>query len=60
MTIRLELSHDLIKKMATNLHNFKLVYRSVYKLTRNILILRDEEDGHHEREPNDQGEDFMI
>ena len=58
--MRLGLSHDLIKKMATNLHNFKLVYRSVYKSTHDILILRDEEDSRHKRESNDQEEDFMI
>jgi len=35
--MRLGLPHGLVKKMAADLHNFKLVYRSVYKLARDIL-----------------------
>jgi len=46
--------------MTTNLHNFKLVYRNVYKSTRNILILRDKEGDRHEKRSNDQEEDFII
>jgi len=50
--IRLGLSHGLLKKMATNLHNFKLVYRSVYKPARDILTLRGGGGDRHEEGPD--------
>jgi hypothetical protein len=45
--MRLGLPHGLIKKMATDLHSFKLVYRSVYKPARDILTLRGGGGGRH-------------
>jgi len=46
--------------MATDLYNFKLVYRNVYKPARDILTLRDREGGCHGEKPENQEEGFII
>lgn len=57
--IRLGLPHGLLKKMATDLHDFKLVYRSVYKPARDILTLRGGGGGRHGGGPDGQGGGFI-